>query len=226
MTREEFLQAFPERIKNYQPSKQVLERIGNLTLLMTVGPTGVGKTTLMKHLKLPYVPADVTRPKRPEEIEGVDYHFRSDYVRVIEQIKTGEFVQVAIGPGGDFYSTIASSYPEGGTAVIAVVADVVPIFRELGFKKTISTFITPPSYEEWMRRMATHPISEEQRVKRLKEARRSFEFALSDKEVRFILNDDVETAAGQVSKLLAGQIDGQREEKARQIAQSLLATLD
>src|SRR5438132_598563 len=110
MTHDEFLQTFPALIKNYKPSPQAVSQISNVSLLMVVGPSGVGKTSLINLLGLPYVPSDITRPKRPKEQEGADYHFRNDYDNIIQQIKDGEFVQVAIGSGGDFYSTIASSY--------------------------------------------------------------------------------------------------------------------
>jgi flagellar biosynthesis GTPase FlhF len=43
MTREEFLAQLPELVKNYQPAPDVLKQIGNLEVLMVVGPSGVGK---------------------------------------------------------------------------------------------------------------------------------------------------------------------------------------
>jgi guanylate kinase len=226
MTHEEFLRTYPELIKNYQPSPEVLSRIKNLTLLMTVGATGVGKTVLMKSLGLPFVPSDITRPKRLGEVEGVDYNFRTDYENIINQIKAGEFIQVAVGPGGDFYATIASSYPDNGMATMAVVADVVPIFRELGFAQTITAFITPPSYEEWIRRMGEHHIAGDQLLGRLAEAKRSFSFALSDPQTYFVLNDDLNSAVQQTKDLLVGKKDGQLEQEARLQAQHILEILE
>jgi guanylate kinase len=222
MTYEEFLKVYPDLIRDYQPSPDVLLRIKNLTLLMTVGATGVGKTVLMKNLGLPFVPSDITRPKRLGEVDGVDYNFRTDYDKIIEQIKAGEFVQVAVGPGGDFYATLANSYPDAGVATMAVVADVVPIFRELGFAKTISAFITPPSYEEWIRRMGEHHIAGDQLLRRIAEAKRSFSFALSDSQTYFILNDDLNSAVQQTKNLLTGKIDEQSEHQARNQAQQIL----
>ena len=225
MTREEFHKIFPELVMGYQPNPEVLDHIHSLTLLMLIGPSGTGKTTLMNRLGLPYVPSDVTRPKRPEEKEDIDYHFRTDYDRIIEQIKAGEFVQAAVGPGGDFYSTLASSYPRTGVAIISIVADVVPVFRDLVFGKTISAFIAPPTFEEWMRRLRSHDLAGDELVRRLSEARRSLIFALNDKTIHFILNDDIEPATEQLKNLLSGAVDDQREKRARRAALNMLDSI-
>jgi hypothetical protein len=51
----------------------------------------------------------------------MDYFFRKDYDKIVEEMKNGRFVQVAIGSGGDFYATRDSTYPESGIAVMAVM---------------------------------------------------------------------------------------------------------
>lgn len=219
MTREEFLKTWPELAKNYQPTPKTSARLKNVSLLMIIGGSGVGKTSIIKQLDIPYVPADITRPIRPEEIHGKDYYFRTDYGQLISDIKTQKFVQVAIGAAGDFYGTRPDAYPDFGAAVYSVVADVVPIFRKLGFKKTTSAFIVPPSYDEWMRRMGSHELKPDQLQKRLKEARRSFKFALNDPQMHFILNDTVADAVAQLKNLLKGKIDKSRDRTARNIAE-------
>lgn len=106
-----------------------------------------------------------------------------------------------------------------------VMVDVVPNFRELGFRETVSVFNTPPSNEEWMRRLSVHPLSEEQLQRRLNEARLSFTFALTDEETHPILNDDIGLATKQLRDLLEGKVDTARELKARHIIETLLAEL-
>ena len=98
MTKEEFLNQLPELIKNYQCSPEVAQCIGEVSLLMVIGPSGVGKTSIIKDLDVPYVVADTTRPIRPREKNGVDYGFRTDYDQITTEIKNRQFVQVAIGP--------------------------------------------------------------------------------------------------------------------------------
>lgn len=226
MTREEFLVKLPEWEKNYQASPEVLQKIGKLTLLIIIGPSGVGKSTVIKALGVPYVPSDTTRPRRAEEVDGRDYLFRDDYGRLAKEIENGRFVQIAVGSGGDFYGTRASSYPDEGLATMAVVADVVPDFRRMGFGRTISAFIVPPSSEEWMHRMDSHPMSAEQRQKRLAEARRSLNFALKDSETHLVLCEIPKNAARQIIDLTEGRVDEQREVTARLAARQCLDTLN
>jgi guanylate kinase len=225
MTREEFLKQLPELVRNYKPAFDVASHIKNLDLLMIIGPSGVGKTAIINRLNLKYIVSDTTREPRPDEKEGVDYFFRKDYDKIVEEMKNGRFVQAVIDSGGDLKATSDSTYPKTGIAVMAVIAIVVPNFRDLGFRKTFSVFITPPSFEEWMQRLDIHHLSAEQQALRLAEAARSFEFALNDKETHFILNDDIEEAVNQTKNVLEGVVDQDREAEARSMAESLLGNV-
>jgi guanylate kinase len=225
MTRDDFIQILPDLIKDYQPLPEVQTLIGNIDLLMIIGATGVGKTAIIKRLGVPYVVTDTTRPIRPDEINGSDYFFRTDYEQLISEIKNRDFVQIAIGPAGDFYGTRASSYPEVGLAVYAIVADVIPQFRELGFGETTSAFIVPPTFSEWMDRMDRHGVERDQLQKRLKEAQRSFNFALNDQQTHFIYNENLNKAVEQTKALINGESDPEREAQARQAAQAIYQEL-
>jgi guanylate kinase len=215
----------PELVRNYQPASDVASHIKNLDLLMIIGPSGVGKTAIINRLNLQYIPSDTTRLPRSGEKEGIDFFFRQDYDQIIDEIKNGRYVQVAVDSGGDLKATRDSTYPQTGIAVMAVIASVVPNFRQLGFRKTMSVFITPPSFEEWMQRLDVHELSAEQQALRLAEAARSFEFALNDKEVHLILNDDIQDAVNQTKNVLEGIIDREREAETRSLAEFLLGNV-
>jgi len=225
MTREEFLNQLPELVKDYEMLPETKARISSVDLLMIVGATGVGKTSIIKRLNIPFVITDTTRPTRPDEIDGSDYNFRADYDQVVADIKARKFVQVNIFPTGDFYATKASAFPELGFAVYAVVADRILEFRQLGFSETISAFVTPPNFLEWMSRIDRHNSESDQLAKRLDEAKRSFNFALNDKETHFILNDDLDMAVHQTEMLLNGKVDQNREEAARKAAEQIFKEL-
>jgi guanylate kinase len=225
MTREDFIKVLPDLVKDYQAPAQTLSRIRNVDMLMMVGATGVGKTSIIKQLGIPYVVTDTTRPIRPDEINGLDYFFRTDYEQLITEIRQRNFVQVNVFSTGDFYGTRASSYPEVGFAVYAVVAEKVPYFRQLGFNDTISAFVTPPEFLEWMSRLDRHNVESDQLSGRLKEAKGSFEFALNDAQTHFILNEDLDKAVQQTKMLLAGTPDRQREALGRQAAELIYKEL-
>jgi guanylate kinase len=225
MTREEFIKLLPQAVKGYEPPAMVLSRIRNVDLLMMVGGTGVGKTSIIKQIGAPYVVADITRPIRPDEINGLDYFFRTDYEQLINEIRQRNFVQVNIFETGDFYGTRSSAYPEIGFAVVGVVAEKVPQFRNSGFNETITAFITPPEFLEWMGRLDRHNVERDQLGARLAEARKSYEFALQDNQTHFVLNDVLEGAVNQTKMLLAGQVDRNREAHARAAAELIYKEL-
>ena len=226
MKREQFLKQWPALAKNYQASPEVLKHISGITLCMIIVPSGVGKSSLIEQTGFDFVPSDTTRPARPGEQEGLDMYFRKDYDQVMADIKAGRFVQIAPFATGDFYATKATSYPASGVGIMPVMANVIPIFRSLGFKDTISAFITPPSYDEWMRRLQSHPVPPEKIASRMEEAKRSFDFALTDKQTHFILNDNLQKATIQVRQLLKGEIDKNREDLGRQAAQAIRAGIN
>lgn len=225
MTRDDFIKILPELVRDYQAAPEVLDHISNVDLLMMIGGTGVGKTSIIKRLGIPYVPSDTTRPMRPNEINGMDYFFRTDYDQLVAEIKERKFVQVNIFQTGDFYGTRAGAFPEVGFAVYAVVADKVPYFRQLGFSETISAFVTPPTFIEWMQRIDRNNVESDQLSKRLEEAKRSFQFALNDSEIHFILNDDLDKAVYQTKMLISGKPDANRDALARQAAENIYKEL-
>jgi len=225
MTREDLIKILPDLIRDYQAPPEVIDRISGIDLLMIIGGTGVGKTSIIKRLGMPFVPTDTTRPIRPDEIDGTDYFFRTNYQAVVAEIKERKFVQAAVGPAGDFYGTRISAYPQVGLAVYAVVADVVPTFRQLGFNETVSAFVTPPTFIEWMQRIDRNNVESDQLSKRLQEAKRSFNFALNDPQVHFILNDDLDKAVYQTKMLISGKPDQTRESLARQAAEKIYQEL-
>jgi guanylate kinase len=225
MSREEFLRQLPALLKDYKALPQTLERISNINLLMIVGGTGVGKTSIIKRLGIPYVVTDTTRPIRPQEINGSDYFFRTDYTQLAKEIKERAFVQVNIFPTGDFYGTRASAYPELGLAVYAVVSNLILQMRGLGFQDTITAFITPPTFLEWMGRLDKYNVERNQLAKRLEEAKRSFYFAINDAQTHFILNEDIDKAVDQTKMLLVGTPDKERENAAREAAKKIYEEL-
>jgi hypothetical protein len=76
-----------------------------------------------------------------------------------------------------------------------------------------------------MQRLDVHNLTAEQQALRLSEAARSLEFALNDKEIHLILNDDIIEAVNQTKNVLEGNIDQEREEEALSITEQLLGNV-
>ena len=219
MNYSEFQGLLPDLVKGYPISSRLQQRLGEVTLLMIIGPSGAGKTTIMKELGYPYVASDTTRSKRIEETDGLDYTFRTDYYKLASEVQHNEFVQVA-AVHDHFYGTRTAVYPESGIATMAVATKAVNTFRALPFAKTISAFLMPKTYETLLDRMGSHGLSDTDRTTRLAEARGSIETSLKDfketKLTHFILNDSLELALQQIRALTTEDFtDTNRESEAR-----------
>ncbi len=214
-------------VASYKPSDQVLTAMGQIKVLATVGPSASGKTTVMKALlkqstDFGFILDETTRSARPGEKDGIDWLFRS-VDEVVADARRGELVQLAIGPNGDLYATRLSSYPSNKTGLIGLVPAAVEEFRRLPFDKFGAAFIVPDSYEKWRAWLAKHAKdsgwTDEKLAGRLAEAKQSYEFALGDKEMRFVLNDEAEKAAQRLQQVSLSQAPAD-EARARAIAEA------
>lgn len=224
MNKEDFIQWATKLQVNYQANEAVRAQLAGIDLVALVGPTGVGKTTIIEKLDLPFVASDVTRVPREGERNGHEYFFRDDYYNMLDEIKKGQYVQFLIARSGQFYGSRASSYPAIGTATMAVVASAIPLFRQLGFKSILPIYVLPPSYVEWMRRIGTGRALDLDA--RMNEARESLPMAMKDPAYHMVLNDDLDLAVSEVKALIAGQkLSQHRHELAHSSADLLFGRL-
>jgi guanylate kinase len=206
-------------VRNYKPDDLATARLHNVELLMVVGPSGVGKTALMKASGFFEVIGDASRAPREGERNGVDYWFRSEK-DMLKEVKAGNYLQIAVGSEDDIKGTHAENFPEEGMAIFGVVASSVPLFRSLPFAKTMTVVVVPPDYDVWLQRLHEHHLSHAQLEPRLVEAKDSYEFALHDDQAQFLLNDDLESAVRRLHQIAAGQ-EPDDERHARVIAEHM-----
>ena len=224
MDKTDFIKWATKLSESYAANERVRGELAGVELLAIVGPTGVGKTSIIKKLGYPEVLSDVTREPRKGEKDKRDYYFRKDYLQMLQEIKTGEYVQFLINPTGEFYGTQRRAYPNQGRCSMAVLANQIEHFKTLGFHKVRQFYIMPPGYVEWMRRVGTHQSADLQR--RLEEAKESMKLALKDEDYTFILNDNLDDAVRNVKQILdGGQIDKHRVALAKDTAGALLEKL-
>jgi guanylate kinase len=129
-------------------------------MLVLSSPSGAGKTTLSRMLLNadPHIELSVsvtTRPQRPGEIDGRDYHF-IDMVRFESMVKSGKLLEWA-EVFGHRYGTPRIPVEKALRAGHDVLFDIdwqgTQQLREKAREDLVSVFILPPSVSELRRRL-------------------------------------------------------------------------
>lgn len=219
MDKQSIIARLAELHPNYKANDQVLEQLAHLNLIAVVGPTGAGKSTVVRQSGLPFVVGDTTRTPRDGEIQGRDYNFRTDLNNLLTEVEQGEFVQYIVLNNAEVYGTKASSYPSNGVCLMPVLATVMPVFRKLGFASVMPVYIVPPNHSEWMHRISAH--KDKNLEARLLEAKDSLKAALADHSYTFIMNDNLDSAVAALRSAVRGSVDQTASARARSSANKL-----
>ena len=214
----------------YRPAPQVLDRLRHVTLAGVVGPTAVGKSTIIaaalaREPRVHYFITHTSREPRPGEREGVDYYFEPR-AAMETKMAAGEYVQVAPSVFGDLYATEPGDYSPTGVTIGAIISQAMPAFRALPFKRVRSIFVVPPDYATWQQRIRAHNFSPAQLPGRLAEAERSLVYALEDENTHLIINSSLAAATEDFITLALGKPLPPRlladQARAREIVRNLL----
>ncbi len=127
--------------------------------LVLSAPSGGGKTTIANALvaareDVGYSVSATTRPPRPKERDGVDYHFvsRAEFER---RVQAGEFLEWA-EYGGERYGTLKAEIEKvlatGRHAVLDIEIEGARAVRQQ-YPEAVLVFVVPPSAEELLRRL-------------------------------------------------------------------------
>lgn len=177
---------------------------GNLYVISS--PAGAGKTTIVNILleEIPFLRRIVTyttRNKRKNEIDGVDYIFKTKE-EFETLIKEDAFLEYAL-VHGNYYGTpkkeVDKLLDEGYDVVLVI--DVQGM-RQIKSKTSdlITIFILPPSIDELIARMKVRGETQEEIEKRLNTAKKEFP---SWKEYDYIvINDNLEQAKNQIKCII------------------------
>jgi guanylate kinase len=174
-------------------------------VLVITGPSGVGKGTLIRLLldRFPAMKLSVsatTRPPRPGEVDGVDYHFLTPE-EFQERIDRDEFLEWA-EYAGHRYGTLKSELErDAHPLVLEIEVQGARQVRERVPDAT-SVFIMPPSDEALRTRLVGRGSdSPEQIERRLAVARE--ELAAQGDFDYVVVNDDLDAAVEKLSRLVA-----------------------
>ncbi|MDX1575557.1 MAG: guanylate kinase [Kiloniellales bacterium] len=180
-------------------------------MLVLSSPSGAGKTTISRLL----LPADdridlsvsaTTRPKRPNEIDGVDYHF-VDQETFDAMVAGGEFLEHA-HVFGHSYGTPRAAVEEALEAGDDVLFDIdwqgTQQLAEKAAKDLVRIFILPPSTEELERRLRKRAQDPEE-VLQDRMAKAADEMSHWAEYDYIVVNHDVAESLAQVQAILAAE---------------------
>ena len=140
-------------------------------LVVLSGPSGVGKDTilaLMKGRNLPFhfVVTATTRPMRPDEIEGVDYHFVS-VGEFAEMIDADELLEYAVVYGdykGIPKTHVREALASGKDVILRIDVQGAATIRRL-IPEAVTIFLVAENEEEQMRRLRERKTESSDRFK-------------------------------------------------------------
>lgn len=177
-------------------------------LIVFSGPSGVGKGTVRQEIfstpdhQFEYSVSMTTRPKRPGEVDGVDYFFRTreefeDLIKKGQMLEYAEYV-------GNYYGTPLTYVNEMLDKGIDVFLEI-EVQGALQVKKKVPDgvfiFLTPPDLDELKDRLVGRGTDSEevirQRIERAKE-----EIALMREYDYAVVNDEVPLAAERVKRII------------------------
>lgn len=180
-------------------------------LIVLSGPSGVGKGTVRKALfnkpdqNLVYSVSMTTRPKRPDEVDGVDYYFVTKE-EFEQRAREGKFLETAEFVG-NYYGTPLDKVEEqldaGKEVVLEIEVNGALQVREK-MKDAVLIFLVPPGRQALYDRLRSRGTESEDVIeKRIRKANREFKLAhLYD---YIVVNDQVENAADRVMNIIRAE---------------------
>lgn len=179
-------------------------------LLIFSGPSGAGKTTVLRELfaksnrPLQLSVSATTRPPRPGEQDGVDYHFLSDSAFQTRR-ENGDFLECfeVYGRGywyGTLRDTVTTSLNAGQWVVLEIdVQGCAKVVEQ--FPEAVTIFVRPESLEVLEQRLRDRGTENEDTIqRRLEVARQEWPFA---KQYTYeIINHSVDQAVDAICQKL------------------------
>ncbi|MEN6406691.1 MAG: guanylate kinase [Thermoguttaceae bacterium] len=179
-------------------------------VVVVSGPSGAGKTSVLQRVfELCRAPlrrsvSATTRPPRPGETDGVEYHFLSTE-GFLARRKNGDFVECfeVFGQGywyGTLWSEVTTGLEAGNWVVLEIdVHGAMEVLKR--FPDAVTLFIRPGTRQELERRLRGRGTETEEAIRRrLDIADR--ELALADRYQYQVINDRFDQAVEDICRIL------------------------
>ncbi|HEY9778463.1 MAG TPA: guanylate kinase [Planktothrix sp.] len=193
-----------------RPSDNPVKRGRSGNLIVVTGPSGVGKGTVTSQL-LEQVPnllksvSATTRGKRPNEVEGVDYFFKTPE-EFYNMVEAGLFLEWAEFAGNHYGTPRAWVFEQLKKGI-----DVILEIEVLGAKQIKEScpqstliFLSPPSFEELKSRLKNRATEDPMKMTlRLMKARQELR-ALHEQHLFHyeVVNDNIEEAVNNLAHIV------------------------
>ncbi len=177
-------------------------------LFVVSAPSGAGKSTLCNAVRerfpdIHYSVSATTRPPRPGETDGVDYHFVTE-AEFQEGIERGRWAEWAV-VHGNYYGTSAEGLRETLEAGADILLDIdVQGAKQIveRFPEAVTIFIMPPSLETLRERMTSRGTDSPEVIDRRVDNARA-EMAARDRYRHVIVNDNLPDAKAAILEIVA-----------------------
>lgn len=208
-----------------------MDSLASKTLIMIVGPTAIGKSTLMNHvttIEPAFARVKSFTTRAPRDNDEPNQYFYLTPEGLDEQLGMGTVITDVTLAGTDLhYGTIADSY-RGEFNMLDTLAQSVTTYRSLPFHQnyTVSLTTEPTAWLRWLQ--TRYPNPSELKTKRLEEARVSIAWSLSQENShQWLINtpDSLEETAQQLIRIGRGDYF-ETNETAKQYAMTMLGAID
>lgn len=178
-------------------------------LLVLVGPSGVGKSTVARRLaqkmELCYIVSVTTRPQSPGDENGKVYEHVSQE-EFFRRLDAGEFLEYA-PVYDDFYATPKHptlDYIAEGRDILLEI-DLQGAFQvRYHYPKALLVFLLPPDEQTLLQRLTDRGRDSAQAIqRRFRSARREIQMAYGSGAFDgMVVNDDVDRAVDEIAKIV------------------------
>lgn len=232
-------ESFKEVLANYRPSPDSLSVLNDVQLLILQGITGSGRNTIIDKLVergvCQQIVSDTTRPPKIRngvmEQNGVQYYFRSEE-DVLADLRAGKYLEAELihdqQVSGISIRELQRVNDADKISVNEVAREGVENIRALKPDAAFA-FVIPPNYDVWMQRLvAREAMSQEELRNRMNSAVLEIHEALTKPYFYFIVNDDLEAAVDDISKIAQNMNTATPNVNAeeRSIAEQLLTSIE
>ncbi len=210
---------FIAAIEQYDtPNRDVIQSLGNKVIVPVIGPTAVGKSSIMDmacdHNSDFYrARSFTTRPQRPNEADDT-YRFLPHNQHTIDELQQKmqqkTLVQIIQHPAtGYIYGSEIQDYPAAYN-LIDMLPKEMPKIRQLPFGYCLSVAVSThwPAWHAWfLERHQQNPNLDDSRA-RLQEAYENLTWSLDDAHTSWLKNERgrLETAARNLVNMARGEL--------------------